>query len=342
MYYTPFVILLASVGVWADAAPAPTTVSADVGVLVGSPLPVRPLGPGVYAVPGDTGRGSEGRPNAGFIVTSEGVVAVDALRSPKEGRELLRAIRRVTRQPVKWLVLTHHHPDHHFGAIVFRKQGATVIAHPDRSSLSADAGEAALVVSWTKVVGREAMRGFEFADEPDRAVTGVDTLRAGGRTIIIAHPGVAHSAGDLTVWLPQERVLFAGDLLVEDGITMMVDGNSTGLLAALDAIDSLDPRAVVPGHGAIPARPAVLVQRTREYVLGLRTAMREAVEAGTPMQRALASLPPPDETRPVSVNSRKRRNAVRVYVEMERAFMGLDGASSSGPSDTLPAPGSSR
>jgi glyoxylase-like metal-dependent hydrolase (beta-lactamase superfamily II) len=128
------------------------------------------------------------------------------------------------------------------------------------------------------------------------------------------------------VWLPEERVLFAGDLLVEDGVTMVVDGNSGTLLKALGVIDRLNPRKVVPGHGAIPARPSLLVARTRDYITALRSSMRAAIERGSPMGRALAALPPADETRPVSLNSRRRRNAVRVYLEEERAYMGLDSA----------------
>jgi hypothetical protein len=58
--------------------------------------------------------------------------------------------------------------------------------------------------------------------------------------------------------------------------------------------------------------------------VGLQSAMRAAVEKGVPMGRAMATLPPADETRPVSLNSRKRRNAVRVYLEEERKYMGLD------------------
>jgi glyoxylase-like metal-dependent hydrolase (beta-lactamase superfamily II) len=289
-----------------------------------SPLPLRRLAEGVYAVLGDTGRGSEGRPNAGFIVTGEGVIVVDALGSPRDGEALVGAIHSITNQPIKWLILTHHHPDHHFGAIVFRRLGAKVIAHPDRSSLASDGGQDALLADWVRLVGLDAMRGFEFADTPDRPVTGTDTLHLGGRTVVIAHPGAAHSAGDLTVWLPRERILFAGDLLVEDGVTMVVDGSSGELLRALRAIDALHPRTVVPGHGAIPARPGQLVARTRGYIIGLRRDMKSAIESGRPMGRALASLPPADETRPVSLNSRRRRNAVRVYLEEERVYMGLD------------------
>ncbi|MBA3259029.1 MAG: MBL fold metallo-hydrolase [Gemmatimonadales bacterium] len=289
-----------------------------------APYPARELAPGVFAVVGDTGRGSEGRPNAGFLVTAEGVVVIDALASPAQGARLLATIRAATRQPVRWLVLTHHHPDHHFGAVALRRAGAKVIAHPDRRTLASEGGDDALAADWTGVVGAEAMRGFQYANAPDRPVTGTDTLRLGGRTLVISHPGAAHSPGDLIVWLPKERVLFAGDLLVEDGVTMVVDGDSRLLLDALATLDGQNPRVVVPGHGAIPEKPATLVATTRRYLTQLQSDMRSAVERGVPMQRAIASLPPADGDRPVSLNSRRRRNAVRVYLEEERRFMGLD------------------
>ncbi|HYC33932.1 MAG TPA: MBL fold metallo-hydrolase, partial [Gemmatimonadales bacterium] len=253
-----------------------------------------------------------------------GVVAIDALASPAEGARLLASIRGVTKQPVRWLVLTHHHPDHHFGAVVLRRAGAKVIAHPDTRTLASDGGENSLIADWVRVAGLDAMRGFEFANTPDRPVPGTDTLTLGGRTLVIRHPGAAHSAGDLTVWLPAERVLFAGDLLVEDGVSMVVDGDSRVLLGALAAMDSLGARVVVPGHGAIPTSPAALIAATRRYLAGLQEDMGAAVEKGIPMQRAMAGLPPADTTRPVSPASRRRRNAVRVYLEEERRYMGLD------------------
>jgi glyoxylase-like metal-dependent hydrolase (beta-lactamase superfamily II) len=273
---------------------------------------------------GDTGRGVEGRPNAGVVVTGDGVVVIDALASPRQGEELLRTIRGITDQPVQWLVLTHHHPDHHFGAVILRKAGARVIAHPDRRVLAGEGGEDALIADWVRVVGLDAMRGFEFADTPDRPVTSADTLRLGGKTLVVTHPGSGHSAGDLLVWLPRERVLFAGDVLVEDGVSMVVDGNSDELLRVLDVVDSMEPAVVVPGHGTIPRRPAELVGKTRKYLTDLQAEMRAAVERAVPMRRALEALPPSDSTRPVSLSSRRRRNAARVYVEEERKYMGLD------------------
>ena len=170
------------------------------------------------------------------------------------------------------------------------------------------------------------MRGFEFADTPDRPVTGTRHASA-GRTDDRHHPSrrAAHSAGDLMVWLPKERVLFAGDLLIEDGVTMVVDGSARGASAR----PATDRQPASPGSrcpGTAPSRrdPRALVARTRAYITGLEADMRAAVEHGVPMQRALAALPPADENRPVSLNSRRRRNAARVYVEEERAYMGLE------------------
>jgi glyoxylase-like metal-dependent hydrolase (beta-lactamase superfamily II) len=289
-------------------------------------FPVRRLASDVFAVMGDTGRGSEGRPNAGFIVTDSGVVVIDALASPVQGERLVQTIRSVTPRPIRWLVLTHHHPDHHFGAIALRRAGARVIAHPDVSTGVDEQSREAAESVWAQVVGKAEMRGFAYADVPDVPVTSADTLRLGGKIIVIAHPwrGTAHTAGDLIVWLPDERVLFAGDLLIEDGVTMVVDGSSRGLLAALDTLAGLDARIVVPGHGAIPAEPRALIARTREYITALRAAMRAAVERHRSLNRALDSLPPADEGRPVSLHSRERRNANRVYLEVEKEFMGLE------------------
>jgi glyoxylase-like metal-dependent hydrolase (beta-lactamase superfamily II) len=149
-------------------------------------------------------------------------------------------------------------------------------------------------------------------------------LRLGGRTIVIEAAGGGHSPGDLLVWLPGERVLFAGDLLVEDGVSMVVDGSARALERGLDRIDSLAPRVAVPGHGAIPRDPAGLVARTRRYITQLARDMRTAVERGVSMRRALDVLPPADQDRPVSLDSRRRRNAARVYVEEERSYMGLE------------------
>ena len=289
----------------------------------GATFPTRELAPGVHAVLGDSGRGSEGRPNAGFVVGDSAVLVIDALGSPAQGERLVRTVRAVTRAPIRWLVLTHHHPDHHFGAVSLTRVGARVVAHPDRASLSSAPGDEEPVAAWTRVVGAKEMRGFAYANAPAVPVTADTTIDLGGRRVVVAHPGAAHTPGDLTVWLPNERVLFAGDLLVEDGVTMLVDGNSTVLRAALDRIDALGARVIVPGHGRVATEPRALVAETRRYVDSIRATARVAVERGMPMTRMLARMPAVNPDRPVSRASREQRNAVRVYLEMEQALMGM-------------------
>ncbi len=300
--------------------------------------PVRRLGAGVYAVLGDTGKGVEGRPNAGFVVTKEGVLVIGGLASPAQGEAVVRSIRTVTKAPLRWLALYAHHPDMVFGAIAVKRRGAQVIAHPDTRVLANEGGLDAEMADWVGVVGLEELQGFAPADVPDRPVTGLDTLTVGGTRVVFWHPGPAHSAGDLMVWLPGPGVLFAGDVLVEDGVTMVADGDSRVLLRTLDAITALGPRVIVPGHGRIPDDPAALVDSTRRYVAALRTRLGRAVEDGTPMKQALADLPPADERRPVALASRLRRNGARVYVELERDVMGVAGSEEVSNRPALPAP----
>lgn len=288
-------------------------------------FPLRTLGDGVYAVLGDTGRGSEGRSNAGFVVTAGGIVVIDALASPAQGKALMRTIRTVSQLPVRWLILTHHHPDHHFGAIIFKRAGAKVIAHPDRRTLASEDGDDAMVSAWTGVLGLREMQGFAFADTPNIPITRDTTMVLGGRKFVIQVPGTAHTPGDLVIWVPDARVVFAGDLLIEDGVAMVVDGSSSGLLAGLDRIEALHPAQAMPGHGRIPTDPIELIHETRCTMLALREEMRRDVQQGVSMSRALASLPPADRDRPVSRNSRVRRNAVRVYAEMEQELVHSSG-----------------
>ena len=134
----------------------------------------------MYAVLGDSGKGVEGRPNAGFIDTREGVVAVGGVASPAQARAVIRTIRTGTRRPLHYLVLYAHHPDMMFGAIEFKRAGATIVAHPDTRVRPAKAVPTWRCADWDRVVGLQEMFGFEYANAPDRPVTESDTLRLGG------------------------------------------------------------------------------------------------------------------------------------------------------------------
>ena len=119
------------------------------------------------------------------------------------------------------------------------------------------------------------------------------------------------------LWLPAERVLFAGDILLRMaspwwwmGLRRPAQDAGSHRLA--------EAKGVSPRRPADPGRALALTRMTREYITGLRDSMRAEVKRGTPMGRAVGALPPPDPRRPAALSSRIRRNAVRVYLEMER------------------------
>ncbi len=254
-------------------------------------------------------------------MTDSGVVVIDAGGSPYQAKRMVAGIRTVTQAPIRWLILTHHHPDHTFGAIVFKRLGARVIAHPDRTMLAAEGGDDELVSAWDQVVGVRELTGFAFADTPDIPITHDTTLVLGGRRVDVIHPPDAHTVADLAVWLPDAGVVFAGDLVVEDGVTMVVDGSSYGALDAADRLAALRARVVVPGHGRIARDPGAQLSLTRRYLDSAQVAMTLAVNNNTPLSRVLAHMPPPDSGRPVSLASRRQRNAVRIYEEIEKGLI---------------------
>jgi thiosulfate/3-mercaptopyruvate sulfurtransferase len=190
--------------------------------------------------------------------------------------------------------------------------------------LAAEGGNDELVSAWDQVVGLRELTGFAFADTPDIPITHDTTLMLGGRRIDVIHPPDAHTVADLALWLPDAGVLFAGDLVVEDGVTMVVDGTSFGAIKAADRLAALRARVVVPGHGRIASDPAEQLARTRAYLDSAQVAMMQAVSKSIPLSRILARMPPPDSGRPVSLASRRQRNAVRIYGEMEKALIGGD------------------
>jgi thiosulfate/3-mercaptopyruvate sulfurtransferase len=187
--------------------------------------------------------------------------------------------------------------------------------------LAAQGGDDDLVSSWDQVVGPRELTGFEFADTPDIPITHDTSLALGGRRIDLLHPPNAHTVADIAVWVPDAGVVFAGDLVVEDGVTMVVDGSSAGALRAADRLAALRARVLVPGHGRIATDPATQLALTRAYLDSARTAMTQAVDRGTPLSRVLGHMPPPDSGRPVSLASRRQRNAVSIYGEMEKALI---------------------
>lgn len=255
--------------------------------------------------------------NAGFIVTPAGVVVIDALGSPALAEELLAAIRKVTAQPVRYVIVTHYHADHIYGLQVFKDLGATVIAHSEGLEyLNSDIAQRRLAAS------REEL--FPWIDEKtrlvpaDRWLTADTVLELGGERLHIRHVGPAHTPEDLVVYTERSKVLFAGDLVFRGRIPFVGQADSRGWIAALSWLIDLQPAVIVPGHGGLSTEPIPDLKLTRDYLQFLRRSMGDAATNLEPFEVAYASTDWSAFERLPLFKAANRINAYNTYLLMEQ------------------------
>jgi len=281
-----------------------------------------PVAPGIWMVQGLSALGSSANrnfiSNAGFVVTSTGVVVIDALGSPELARELRAEIARVTPLPVTHVIVTHYHADHIYGLQVFKDEGASVVAHRQALLyLNSDTAQQRLAAS------REEL--FPWVDEKtrlvaaDRWIDGPATLQVGGTRLELHPVGPSHTPEDLAVWLPQRQVLFAGDLVFRGRIPFVGQADSAHWVQALDTLLGFDARVVVPGHGPVTDRVRDDLQLTRDYLLHLRRSMGEAARNMDPFEEAYARTDWSRFEKLPLFSVANRMNAYNTYLLMEQA-----------------------
>jgi len=250
-----------------------------------------PVAQGVWFVQGEAALGSPANrnfiSNAAFVETDDGVVVVDALGSPALAEALLAEIERVAGKPVRHVIVTHYHADHIYGLQAFKARGASIVAHAaGREYLNSDTARLRLEAS------RQELAPWIDADTQlvpaDRWIEGDTILELGGVRFDIRHVGPSHTPEDLVVFLPRERVLFAGDLVFRGRIPFVGQADSRSWIGALDRLIALDPVVVVPGHGPLSREPLPDLALTRDYLRHLREAMGEAARNLEPFEEAYA------------------------------------------------------
>ncbi|MFN3264441.1 MAG: MBL fold metallo-hydrolase, partial [Aquificaceae bacterium] len=174
---------------------------------------------GVDALPSLENRGFMS--NAFAVLTEEGWVVVDALSTPELSREFVQNLMRVKKAPVKYAIITHYHPDHWYGAKSYRDLGAKIVAHKKLMEFY-QSGEARLALEGAKQRFGELFKNVDLVP-PDVVVEDRYTLKAGRKTFEIVYMGPAHTDNDLVVYMPTEKVLFTGDLVLKDRIPFMGD-----------------------------------------------------------------------------------------------------------------------
>ena len=280
------------------------------------------LSQGVWFVQGNSALGSTGNrnfiSNAGFFVTDEGVVVVDALGSPALAQELLREIHRVTPQALRYVIVTHYHADHIYGLQTLAQAGAKVIGHASaREYLNSDTAQRRLEASRKDLA--------PWIDANTRLVPAdqwLDTqetrFRLGSMDFVVDHVGPAHTPEDVVVFVPQLGVLFAGDLFFQGRIPFVGQADSRLWIQALNRFMKYQPKIVIPGHGPASTNPMADMTMTRDYLLYLRKTMGEAAKNMEPFEEVYAKT---DWSRFESIplfRVANRMNAYNTYLLMEQ------------------------
>jgi glyoxylase-like metal-dependent hydrolase (beta-lactamase superfamily II) len=226
--------------------------------------------------------------NAGFVVTDDGVVVVDALGSPELARQLLAEIKRITSQPVRYVIATHYHADHIYGLQSFAEAGAKILAHGSaREYLNSDTAQKRLEASRIELA--PWINAQTRLVPADRWLEGQETLlRVGSFDFLIGHVGPAHTPEDVVVYVRQIGVLFAGDLFFQGRIPFVGQADSRLWIQSLNRLMDYQPKIVVPGHGPASTDPMADMTLTRDYLLHLRKTMGAAAKNLEPFEEAYA------------------------------------------------------
>ena len=283
-----------------------------------TPLEVQQLSPNIYALVGEMDQRSDANlaNNAtfGVIVTEAGVVLVDPGGSYRGAQQIDETIKTLTDKPVR-LVINSGGQDHRWlGNNYFKQQGARLIASAaaisDHKARSRDQ-----MFALQNLLTQENLQGTEplFAEERFEEKK---SLHFGGVQLELIHVGPAHTPGDTLVWLPQQRIVFAGDVVyVERMLGVGTMSNSAHWIEAFETLAALQPEWVVPGHGH-----AVSLERARaetyDYLIFLRESVAKMIDEDIGMDK-VGEIDQSRFSHLKVYEQIKGRNAQQVYTEME-------------------------
>ncbi|MBP7455732.1 MAG: MBL fold metallo-hydrolase [Ottowia sp.] len=278
------------------------------------------VAPGCWFVEGLSALGSPANQNfisnAGFVVTSAGVVVIDALGSPALAERLVAEIKKITPQKITHVVLTHYHADHVYGLQVFEQLGARIIAHQaGREYLYADTARLRLEQSRKDLA--------PWIDEQTKLAAATEWIDArreltvGDTRLVIQPVGPAHTPEDLALYLPDKKVLYAGDLVFRSRIPFVGQADSRNWIKSLDKLLAFDAAVVVPGHGPASTEARKDMQLTRDYLAYLRKTMGQAAKDMTPFDEAYKATDWSQFEHLPLFAAANRMNAYNTYLLME-------------------------
>ena len=225
---------------------------------------------------------AEGDPNTGIVIGDDAVMVIDTQATPVMAQDVIRRIRSVTDKPIRYVVLSHYHAVRVLGASGYKPEH--VIASRDTYDLIVERGEADMkseIERFPRLFNAvESVPGLTW---PTIVFEKRMTLLLGKLRVEIMQVGRGHTKGDTVVWLPDDRVLFSGDLVEFDATPYTGDAYLQDWPATLDAIAALKPEKLVPGRGAALRNPAEVkagLDGTRAFVTEMFSSVRDGARAG--------------------------------------------------------------
>jgi glyoxylase-like metal-dependent hydrolase (beta-lactamase superfamily II) len=254
--------------------------------------------------------------NAGWVVTGDGVVVVDALGTPALGADLVQAIRRLTAEPIRRAIVTHYHADHFYGLAPLKAAGAEVWAHRRGREYLETQGPTRLeqrrrdLAPWVDAQTRLV--------PADRWLDGDASFTLGAVTFDVVYLGPAHAPDDVVVAVRPDGVVFCGDIVISGRVPFVGEADSARWLGAIDRLLALQPRLMVPGHGTLSRDPARDLAFTRDYLRYLRETMGRAVGDMLPFDEAYAAVDWSRYAQLPAFEPANRINAYGQYLLLER------------------------
>ena len=225
---------------------------------------------------------AEGDPNTGIVVGDNAVMVIDTQATPVMAQDVIRRIREVTDKPIRYVVLSHYHAVRVLGATAYHADH--VIASRDTYDLIVERGEQDMkseIERFPRLFRAvESVPGLTW---PNLVFKKRLTLWLGKLQVEIMQLGRGHTKGDTVVWLPQERILFSGDLVEYEATPYTGDAYLADWPDTLDNIAALKPAKLVPGRGAALMTPEAVkagLDGTDRFVSEMFASVKRGVEAG--------------------------------------------------------------